>query len=57
MKCFISRQVAKQDTEIGSLETIYYSLDNPELKRAEAIKQKELTKRSHELSLEKANLD
>jgi hypothetical protein len=36
----ISRYVAEQDTEITSLETNYYSLDHPGLKKEEAIKQR-----------------
>jgi hypothetical protein len=44
----ISRKAAEQDTEITSLETNYYSHENPGLRRTEAIKQREL-------AFEKAN--
>jgi hypothetical protein len=53
----ISRKTAEQDTEITSLETDYYSHDNPELRKAQAIKQRELSKKSRELALEKINTD
>jgi hypothetical protein len=38
----ISRQAAEQDAEIPILEPNCYSYYNPELKRVEAIKQREL---------------
>jgi hypothetical protein len=39
------------------IKTNYYSLDNPELKMVETIKQREFAKISHELALEKLNAD
>jgi hypothetical protein len=54
---FISRQTAQQADDITSFENDYLFLDNPELKKAKANKQKEVPKRYRELALENANVD
>jgi hypothetical protein len=53
----IAAKGAEQEAEIADLETNYYNNDNSELKRAEAIKQRGLAKRSNELAVEKAIAD
>jgi hypothetical protein len=53
----IQTKIAEQEGELADLETNYYNIDNPELKRAQVIKQRELARRSNELALEKANVE
>jgi hypothetical protein len=50
-KRLIAKQAAEQESEISAWEYNTYTNDNPDLKKAKVIKQREIAKLSNELAL------